>query len=233
MVIISESKNPESQEMSEKNIANPSDSKESSGKDSSKGSSPTGDPVSKAKSGNIPDKAAVILKKKAPALTDKELNPEFFQKLETRGSGDLPVEVVVPRRYLNSSNSGNEGEPGVNVAELKGRFSRMGNNSEELQGSSMSKYRSMERGINGKEWRLRSSDDDKIDASQRESTAAFAKTECQPEGGSFSSNKGNWIAIQRQLLQLERQQAHLLSMLQVWSKSLLSHQKLHCSYLHK
>lgn len=46
------------------------------------------------KASNISDKAAGILKKKAPALTDKELNPEFFQRLETRGSDDLPVEVV-------------------------------------------------------------------------------------------------------------------------------------------
>lgn len=232
LVIISECENPEPQEVSEKNQANPSDGKEFSGKDSSKGSSPSENSVSKAKSGNIPDKAVVILKKKAPVLTDKELNPEFFQKLETRGSGDLPVEVVVPRRYLNFSNSGNGVESGLNVAELRGRFNRMGNNSEELQGSSMSKYRSMDRGINGKEWRLRSFDDDNIDVNPRESTAAFGKTECQSEGGSFSSNKGNWIAIQRQLLQLERQQAHLMSMLQVWSKNQLSHQKLHFSYLH-
>ncbi|KAK4781617.1 hypothetical protein SAY86_015719 [Trapa natans] len=202
---------PEPQGLLEKNEPNPSDGKESSGKDSSKDSSPTGDSVSKAKSGNISDKAAVTLKKKAPVLTDKEPNPEFFQKLETRGSGDLPVEVVVPRRHLNSSNSSNGEESGLNVAELRGRFNRMGNNLEE---SSMSKYRTLDRVVTVRDWRLRSADDDKIDVNQRDSTASFAKTECQSEGGSFSSNKGNWIAIQRQLLQLERQQAHLMGMLQ-------------------
>ncbi|XP_031403642.1 microtubule-associated protein TORTIFOLIA1-like [Punica granatum] len=205
-----ESENPEPQEISEKNDANPSVRKEPSGKDSS----PTEDSASRAKAGNIPDKAVVLLKRKTPVLTDKELNPEFFQKLETRGSGDLPVEVVVPRRYLNSSNTGNEEGSGPNVAELRGRFNRMGNNSNELQGSSMGKYHGMERGMNGKDWRLRAFDEDKVDANQRESTAALPKAECQSEGGSFSSNRGNWIAIQRQLLQLERQQTHLMSMLQ-------------------
>ncbi|KAK8339849.1 hypothetical protein V6Z11_A08G063600 [Gossypium hirsutum] len=45
----------------------------------------TSDSVSEGKGGSIIDKAVVILKKKSPALTDRELNPEFFQKLETRG----------------------------------------------------------------------------------------------------------------------------------------------------
>ncbi|KAK4778868.1 hypothetical protein SAY86_006396 [Trapa natans] len=193
---------PEPLGLPEKNELNPSDGKDSF---------PTGHSVPKAKSGNISDKAVVILKKKAPVLIDKEINPEFFQKLETRGSDDLPVEVVVPRRHLNSSSSSNGEEAGLSVVELRGRFNLMSNNLEE---SSMSKYRTMDRGMDGRVWRLRSAHNDKIDANQRESTAVFAKTECQSEGGSFSSNKGNWIAIQRQLLHLERQQAHLLGMLQ-------------------
>ncbi|PKI55864.1 hypothetical protein CRG98_023745 [Punica granatum] len=85
-----ESENPEPQEISEKNDANPSVRKEPSGKDSS----PTEDSASRAKAGNIPDKAVVLLKRKTPVLTDKELNPEFFQKLETRGSEALEDDNV-------------------------------------------------------------------------------------------------------------------------------------------
>ncbi|KAF5461078.1 hypothetical protein F2P56_020902 [Juglans regia] len=58
--------------------------------------------------------------------------------------------------------------------------------------------------------------DDRIDVNQRESSGnrmGFPKTDGQSEG-SFINNKGNWLAIQRQLLQLERQQAHLMNMLQ-------------------
>ncbi|KAF4353576.1 hypothetical protein G4B88_013065 [Cannabis sativa] len=97
------------------------------------------------KGGSIPDKAVVILKKKAPVLTDKDLNPEFFHKLETR-CGDLPVEVVVPRRYPNSSNSNNEEESEQNNTDAKGRLNRIGNvHSDDFHGSFNSKYRNIER----------------------------------------------------------------------------------------
>ncbi|KAM6580682.1 microtubule-associated protein TORTIFOLIA1 [Cannabis sativa] len=164
-------------------------------KDSSNSSSPN------SKGGSIPDKAVVILKKKAPVLTDKDLNPEFFHKLETR-CGDLPVEVVVPRRYPNSSNSNNEEESEQNNTDAKGRLNRIGNvHSDDFHGSFNSKYRNIER-VN--------------DLNQRESSGnhvGFSKTEGQSEA-SFINNKGNWLAIQRQLLQLERQQSHLMNMLQ-------------------
>jgi len=108
-LMFSDGEAPVLADSSEKNgqkNTNPSDStSEQPAKTSSNGSSPTSDPASKAKSGGIFEKAVVMLKKKAPAFTDKELNPEFFHNLETRGSDDLPVEVVVPRRCLGSSNS--------------------------------------------------------------------------------------------------------------------------------
>ncbi|GLT37799.1 hypothetical protein SLA2020_334900 [Shorea laevis] len=219
--------NPQPAEMSAKNDmknSNPSDRKtDPSAKNSPDGSSSTLDAASKGKGGSIPDKAVIILKKKAPALTDKELNPEFFQKLETRGSGDLPVEVVVPRRYLNSSNAKNEEELQINDSDSRRRSNGMGNiQSEDLQGSSSNRYRNMERGTAGlrdkwPEEKTNGKDpNDRIDASQRESSGnrlCFPKTDGQSEG-SFISNKGNWLAIQRQLLQLERQQEHLMNMLQ-------------------
>ncbi|XP_050367515.1 microtubule-associated protein TORTIFOLIA1-like isoform X2 [Argentina anserina] len=231
-----EQKSP-SQEASEGNelkVSKPGEQTEQAAKVSPNGSSPASDSVSKAKDSSIPDKAVALLKKKPPVLTDKELNPEFFQKLE-RGSGELPVEVVVPRRHLNSSNSNNEVEPESNAMDSKERSNNIGNShSEDFRGSFNSKYRNIERGIaslyskqrdnelaeermNGKDLRMRAVDvDDRADINQRESSssrAGFSKTDGQSDG-SFSNSKGNWLAIQRQLLQLERQQSHLMSMLQ-------------------
>ncbi|XP_037497157.1 microtubule-associated protein TORTIFOLIA1 isoform X2 [Jatropha curcas] len=209
--------NPEQPESSD-TIPKPSGQKtESSARDSSRGSPPTVDSATKSKPGSIPDKAVVILKKKAPALTDKDLNLEFFQKLETRGSGDLPVEVVVPRRFANSSNLNNEEDPQPNDSESRGRSNRTGNSqSDDLHGSLDTKNRNIERGIVGKDSRTRIFDDDRLDVNRRESSgsrAGFSKSDGQSEG-SLINSKGNWLAIQRQLLQLERQQTHLMNMLQ-------------------
>ena len=198
------------------------------------------DSAAKAKSVNIPEKAVVILKKKAHALTDKEINLEFFQKLERRGSGDLPVEVVVPRRGINSSGTNNEEESEASLKSSKERINCAGSvSTDDNHGPVNNKYRILERSndvnprqpnygdfahdrytekkVNGKEFRTKANDtDDRIEMSQRESSAnvaGFSKTDGQSEV-SFN-NKGNWLAIQRQLLQLERQQAHLMNMVQV------------------
>ncbi|KAK6132931.1 hypothetical protein DH2020_033315 [Rehmannia glutinosa] len=166
-------------------------------KDSSCGSSPT-DPNSKGKGNNILDKAVGILKKKAPGLTDKELNPEFFQKLETRVTDDLPVEVILPRRCVNP-NSQNEEESELNADPSE----RTSLNCQTGDGTFKAKYESMERGNIG----------NRGDYNQRESSSTYPDfSRSQSEG--FMNNKGNWLAIQRQLLLLERQQAHLMNMLQ-------------------
>ncbi|KAF6161218.1 hypothetical protein GIB67_042357, partial [Kingdonia uniflora] len=44
--------------------------------------------------------------------------------------------------------------------------------------------------------------------------SGFSRSDDHAEGLSFINNKGNCLAIQRQLSQLERQQAHLMNMLQ-------------------
>lgn len=208
-------------------------------KDSSTSSS-NNDSTAKAKAASISEKAVVILKKRAPALSDKELNPEFFQKLERRGSDDLPVEVVVPRRGLNSSNSNNEEESEANAKDSKERTNSVGNNpNDDFHGSSSNKYRMFERGndgnskqrnyddfshdryserrVNSKELRTKAYDnEDRTENDQREGSAnlaGFSKTDGQSEVP-FSNNRGNWLAIQRQLMQLERQQVHLMNMLQ-------------------
>ncbi|KAL6553413.1 hypothetical protein OROGR_007255 [Orobanche gracilis] len=171
-------------------------------KDSSRGLTPT-DPNSKGKGNNILDKAVGILKKKAPGLTDKELNPEFFQKLETRVSDDLPVEVILPRRCVNPSNSQNE-EESESSADPSER-TRL--NCQAGDGTLKAKCESMERGTIG----------DGGGYNHRESSSTypdFTRTSSQSEGFMNMNNKGNWMAIQRQLLLLERQQANLMNMLQ-------------------
>ncbi|CAL1384574.1 unnamed protein product [Linum trigynum] len=182
---------------------------------------PNGSPLgtgsaAKAQSGNMPDKAVVILKKRAPALTEKP-NPEFFNKLETRGDDELPVEVVVPRRCINSSNLNNEEEPVSNNAEQKGR-SDPSANSRSDEPYFNNRYRTNDRGIMGRDPKSRAFDDERSDYNNRGETvgnraAGLSKTDGQSEG-SLANSRGNWLAIQRQLLQLERQQTHLMHMLQ-------------------
>ncbi|XP_027340909.1 TORTIFOLIA1-like protein 1 isoform X4 [Abrus precatorius] len=172
-------------------------------KDSSSSSSNM-DPTAKAKAAGISEKAVVILKKKAPALTDKELNAEFFQKLERRGSGDLPVEVVVPRRCLNSSNSNNDQESEASAKDSKERINSRGSdgNSRQRYYDDIAHDRYPEKRVNAKELRTKAYDtDERTEIDQRE--VPFS-----------NNNRGNWLAIQRQLLQLERQQVHLMNMLQ-------------------
>lgn len=142
-----------------------------------------GDSFSKAKGVTVMDKAVLILKKKVPALTDKELNPDFFQKHETWGSGDLPIEVIVPRGYHSSSNSDNK------------------------EHSSLSRsYRSRQRNED-QSWSLRAFDDEYFEDEERElTTSNTAKS---------NSHSGISVTIQRQLLQLERQQTQLMNTLQV------------------
>ncbi|KAL8098611.1 microtubule-associated protein TORTIFOLIA1 [Apium graveolens] len=174
----------------------------------SAGASPSTDSVSKAKGSNFLDRTAVMLKKKAPALSDKELNPEFFQKLKTRGSG--AVEVVVARRRLKSSDSHSDDE--AETTDTDARKSR--GNCEQDVGSINSNL-GAERGNSSANFCRQPEFDDQGDANQRKPSAnrvGISKTDAQSEG--FMNNKGNWLAIQRQLLQLERQQAHLMNMLQ-------------------
>uniref|UniRef100_A0A7N1A274 TOG domain-containing protein n=1 Tax=Kalanchoe fedtschenkoi TaxID=63787 RepID=A0A7N1A274_KALFE len=148
---------------------------ETAGKDFSNGSSPTSD--SKAKAASILD----MLKKKPPALSDKEINPDFFQKLETRVTDDLPIEVIVPQRLQNTLSNEEEANPSDTDSRRKS------NRTSSVQ-----------------------PDDVNISANIR---LVGSKSEGESES-SFMNNKGNWLAIQRQLLQLERQQSHLMNMLQ-------------------
>ncbi|CAN1800425.1 Microtubule-associated protein TORTIFOLIA1, partial [Linum perenne] len=162
------------------------------------GSSSTMDSASKAKVGNTSEKAVVILKKKPLVLTNKELNPDFFQNLE-KGSGELLVEVFVPHRCINSSNLNNEEESIGNNIETRRRSDKSANN----------------KGITGRDSRRRAFDE-QTDFNSRETTgnhASLTKADEQPEV-SLGNSRGNWLAIHRQLLQLERQQTHLMHMLQ-------------------
>ncbi|PIA32289.1 hypothetical protein AQUCO_04500115v1 [Aquilegia coerulea] len=193
----------------------------------------TSDSLLKAKGSSITDKTVGILKKKALALSDKELNPEFFQKLAARGSDDLPVEVVVPRKCPNSSTPQGEDGSEANCRDDGSRSRNMNNESDAVHGSASVKYHNNERGADditrdkwteqrifrGKDSKAKPFDVDDTgtgESSQRDSPSArsgFHKSDGHVEG-SFMNNKGNWLAIQRQLSLLERQQTNLMNMLQ-------------------
>ncbi|XP_078436690.1 microtubule-associated protein TORTIFOLIA1-like isoform X2 [Wolffia australiana] len=197
---------------------------------------PSNENISDTKGSAIPAKAAVLLKKKAPSLTDKELNAEFFQKLETRISDDLPVEVVLPRRGLESalslSSRGRElSDERLETIDRKekpcsGPIERMNSGDVSLNSIFKQKVLTPRRGesqdqaqdnltesrpYNYRDARVRSSDvDDKEVNSPR--NPIISRVDGHSE--SFANSKGNWLAIQRQLSLLERQQASLMNMLQ-------------------
>ena len=192
--------------------------------DSSTGS-PNLDSTAKTKAAGILEKAVVILKKKALALTDKELNLEFFQKLERRGS-DVPVEVVVAHRCLTTLSSNKE-ETEASIKDSKESVGNVPNdyfrgssnnkscildrgndgNSRQWDFNDFTQDRYFENGMNARESRTKAYDtDDRIEINQRDGSAnhaGFFKTKGQSDG-SFINNRGNWLAIHRQLLQLEK-----------------------------
>ncbi|KAL9232364.1 hypothetical protein vseg_007485 [Gypsophila vaccaria] len=161
------------------------------------------DSAGKTKNGHLSDK---LFKKKLPGLTDKDVNPEFFQKLEKRGADELPVEIVVPRKCLNSSNS-NEGEESSNT-EIKNSTATVSANapSRQCDFAGYMPDRWVDGEMNGKDLRPRTS-------GAEDRGSALSKVDGQSDG-SLANGKGNWLSIQRQLLQLERQQANLMNMLQ-------------------
>ncbi|KAJ0250345.1 TORTIFOLIA1-like protein 1 [Hirschfeldia incana] len=129
-------------------------------------------------------KAVLILRKKAPRLTGKDLNPEFFQKLEKGGSGEMPVEVSLPSRQKNSSSSNTEDdELDANTSLSRGRSKGLCR-------------------VAGAHTKQRHFGD-------------FARAdETEVIQGEASEGKGHWPPLQRQLLHLERQQTHIMNMLQ-------------------
>ncbi|RID62592.1 hypothetical protein BRARA_E01655 [Brassica rapa] len=131
-------------------------------------------------------KAVLILRKKAPRLTGKDLNPEFFQKLEKGGSGDMPVEVILPSRQKNSSNSNTEDESDANASVSRSRPKGLCR-------------------IAGAHPKQRHFGD---------FARAFEADETQVIQAEASESRGNWPPLQRQLLHLERQQTHIMNMLQ-------------------
>ncbi|XP_010500663.1 PREDICTED: microtubule-associated protein SPIRAL2-like [Camelina sativa] len=147
-------------------------------------------------------KAVLILRKKAPRLTGKDLNPEFFQKLEKRGSDDMPVEVILPCRQMNSSNSNTEDESDANTSvsrsRSKGLCRTAGVHPKQRHFGDFAREKWVDERMNGGESRLRACDGDQTEVIQAEA----------------SENRENWPPLQRQLLHLERQQTHIMNMLQ-------------------
>ncbi|XP_062187022.1 microtubule-associated protein TORTIFOLIA1-like isoform X2 [Phragmites australis] len=167
---------------------------------------------------SIAEKAAVLLKKRS-ALTDRELNPEFFQKLETRSADDLAVEVVVPRKTLQShlrskDESEEDGDP-VGPANSNGSADDEANLSQMRASSNFQNIRDRwagQRGNRNKDTKARTSDiEDRSENSAKDPASATMNI---PGEGPSINNKTNWLAIQRQLSHLEKQQTSLMNMLQ-------------------
>ena len=190
-----------------------------SGKSESFEDSSPDSPSNNAKGSSIAEKAAVLLKKR-PTLTDRELNPEFFQKLETRKTDGLAVEVVVPRKtlqsHLRSEEEPEEDGDHVGPANSNGSAEDEANLTQMHASSNFQNIRNKwanQRGNRNKDAKSRTSDvEDRVEPSTKDSTAATMNI---PGEGPFINNKTNWLAIQRQLSHLERQQTSLMNMLQV------------------
>lgn len=196
-------------------------------------------PPSQGKCATLPENTADLLKMKAPSLKDKELNPEFFQKLESRNSDDVPVEVVVPHRRPHSSHSKDgedkgsaDGDAGcasghdVDVGcELNEHPFRRYNVSERRFGAHGRQVNSdfFARDKWAEQFRSRDLKPRAFDAANRAEfepvDSSAGRSSISRSDGLFESssmsNKVNWLGIQRQLSHLERQQAHLFNMLQV------------------
>lgn len=174
----------------------------------------------KVKGSSMAEKAAVLLKKR-PTLTDRELNPEFFQKLETRITDELAVEVVVPRKTLQSHLQSEEepedadGDP-VGPANSNGSADDEANLTQLRSSSNFQNIRDRwagQRGSRNKDAKVRTSDvQDRNESSAKDSASAAMNV---PGEGPSLNNKTNWLAIQRQLSHLDRQQTSLMNMLQV------------------
>ncbi|RZR90495.1 hypothetical protein BHM03_00018384 [Ensete ventricosum] len=174
--------------------------------------------------------------KKAPSLTDKELNPEFFQKLENRSLDDLSVEVVLPRRCLQSSHSQCEEGSEVTCNDSTATSNCDGaalQESDDTHGYNTANYRNEDkrpgaykkvqdldnfardrwteqRGSKTKESKAKVLNvEDTTEVCQKDPSPGRANVPRSDANtdGSFMSNRANWTAIQRQLAQLERQQA--------------------------
>ncbi|GAB2284668.1 hypothetical protein Dimus_019120 [Dionaea muscipula] len=196
----------ESMDKSSQKAADTIESKVASlGNDSSNADFSMSNSDGKLKGMPISDRTVGILKKKVPVLTDKELNPEFFQNLETRGSGDLPVEVIVPRRGLAASNPQEE-VTGHDQADVGSNINKELSTAKHRDFDGFRRDRWVDPRVHGKDQRPRAFDYD-------DRNVSLSTAENHSEG-SFISNKGNWHPIQRQLLHLERQQANLMKMLQ-------------------
>uniref|UniRef100_A0A0E0AKN0 TOG domain-containing protein n=1 Tax=Oryza glumipatula TaxID=40148 RepID=A0A0E0AKN0_9ORYZ len=173
----------------------------------------------KVKGSSMAEKAAVLLKKR-PTLTDRELNPEFFQKLETRITDELAVEVVVPRKTLQSHLQSEEepedadGDP-VGPANSNGSADDEANLTQLRSSSNFQNIRDRwagQRGSRNKDAKVRASDvEDRNESSAKDSASAAMNV---PGEGPSLNNKTNWLAIQRQLSHLDRQQTSLMNMLQ-------------------
>lgn len=155
----------------------------------------------------IREKGSMLLKKKAPSLRFKGLNPEFFRRLEERAKDELSVEVVLPcKKSVECSQSQDEEEPEMEDGDS--------NDPVKNDGFVDLKLNHTHGHINDNSQRT----EKRIGSYNKLHNAKCRGSEGNVDEVSFVSNGANWSTIQRQLSQLERQQSNLMNMLQVCLK---------------
>ncbi|XP_024539581.1 microtubule-associated protein TORTIFOLIA1 isoform X1 [Selaginella moellendorffii] len=174
-------------------------------------------------------------RKKAPAVSDLKMNPDFFRKLESKISDDWEVEVALPRVSPSQDIEGKSGSDKEFVSaeadsrttvsgETDGssRRSRTPVGSENLSeansapegggvgGNAAAASLAIKSSVETVSW---------LDATPEEQSEKDQKSQLwdgDPEPASTEPrlNGSDWILIQRQICQLERGQTELLEMLQ-------------------
>ncbi|OAY70491.1 Microtubule-associated protein TORTIFOLIA1 [Ananas comosus] len=173
----------------------------SEGSELSKDPSPNSSPQGQGSC--IREKGAMLLKKKAPSLRFKGLNPEFFRRLEERAKDELSVDVVLPcKKPVDCPQSQDEEEPEMEDGDS--------NDPVKNDGFVDLKLNHTHGHINDNSQRT----ERRIGSYNKLHNAKCRGSEGNIDEASFVSNGANWSTIQRQLSQLERQQANLMNMLQ-------------------
>lgn len=189
------------------------------------------------------EKPLDAVKKRVPLLTDKKLNPEFFQKLAAKDADDWQIEVAVPRSCPPS----NAQEPELTIKEghdeINSPLIRSTSKTEQLalgknrplQGSlALSNRRGLE--LDNPESSSLVVDDSPPSRTRGLRRISIRQNKNMLIGGLYSQDleedgrginpsstvanqamneRSNWQFIHKQLTQLEQQQSSLLQMVQV------------------
>lgn len=173
-----------------------------------------------------PDKQSAVVKKRTLTITDKKVNPEFFQKLSARNTDDWDIEVAVPHKCPSPV----LGAPKVDAKKIDGEGGVM----QAVTERSLPSKEQLFQGIERYNADICLGSDDEGEGSQKdvlsnggmslrnEKRLEFGKSPF--EGESFLvehlvekevSNPMDLESVQKQLVRLEQQQSNLLQIVQV------------------